>query len=118
VNCDYEISGGEFLIKLTIRAARGFMLMSAMIFVSSAIAADDYTVELYDTYCKACHSISGTGAPVSFLAEEWRERATKGLNTLVDNAVNGIGNMPAQGLCQECSYDDFEDLINYMSRPK
>jgi len=84
----------------------------------SVSAADEYTVELYDTYCKACHSIAGAGAPVAFVKDDWDQRMKRGLETLVNNAVNGIGNMPAQGLCQECTYEDFEDLVIYMSTVK
>ncbi len=92
-----------------------FLILSATV---SASAADEYTVELYDTYCKACHRIAGAGAPVAFNKEDWDQRMKKGVETLVNNAVNGIGNMPAQGLCQECSYEDFEDLVTYMSTVK
>jgi len=82
-----------------------------------AFAVDEYTTELYDTYCKACHSVSGAGVPVAFNKPDWDKRLANGLDAVVNNAVNGIGNMPAQGLCQECMYEDFEDLINYMADP-
>jgi len=62
--------------------------------------------------------VPGANIPVSFNQEHWNKRLEKGMDALIDGAVNGIGNMPAQGLCQECTYEDFEDLINYMAQPK
>jgi len=88
------------------------LLLSA---VNSAIAADDYTVELYQTYCHACHTNAGANVPVAFDEKEWRARLKPGLESLVNNAINGKGNMPPQGSCMECTYEDFEDLINYMA---
>jgi len=78
---------------------------------------DPYTVELYETYCVSCHSIAGANIPVAFDEEAWKNLIqTKGIEGLVNAAITGIGNMPAQGLCQECAYEDFEGLIAYMSK--
>lgn len=81
----------------------------------SALATDEYTIELYQTYCKACHSVAGAGVPVAFKQNDWDKVMTKGFDSVVNNAINGFGNMPAQGSCQECAYQDFEDLVTYMS---
>ncbi|WP_419813197.1 c-type cytochrome [Bacterioplanoides sp.] len=75
---------------------------------------DSYTVELYDLYCTACHAVSASGAPQAFIRDEWQDRLDKGMETLVNNAITGIGNMPAMGTCGECSAEDMEDLIRYM----
>jgi cytochrome c5 len=85
---------------------------------SNVQAVDDYTVELYELYCKACHTVEGAATPIAFSPNDWSKRLKQGLDGLVDSAINGVGNMPAQGLCQECTYEDFEDLINYMVSPK
>jgi cytochrome c5 len=94
------------------------MLVSLLLVPASALATDEYTVELYDTYCKACHSVAGAGVPVAFKSSDWEKRIAKGFDQVVNNAINGVGNMPAQGSCQECVYQDFEDLVNYMSTAK
>ena len=80
--------------------------------VALAEPADEYIVELYQIYCQACHAQQGTGAPTAFDASQW----TQGTDQLVNNAIKGVGNMPALGGCMECAYQDFEDLINYMSQ--
>ncbi len=86
--------------------------------VASGEPADEYVVELYETYCLACHSIEGTGAPRAFNTEQWSALSQQKGDQMVNNAITGVGNMPAQGGCMECAYEDFEDLIDYMSKPK
>ncbi len=100
------------------RIAKLSIFIIAELATARVFAADQYTVELYDTYCKSCHSVNGAGVPVAFKKNDWDKRLEKGIEKVVDNAVNGIGNMPAQGFCQECVYEDFEDLITYMADPK
>jgi cytochrome c5 len=39
----------------------------------------------------------------------------KGINTLLDNVVNGYGGMPPLGLCMDCDADQFEALIVFMA---
>lgn len=85
---------------------------------SQSEPVDEYVLELYGIYCVACHSVEGTGAPMSFDASQWANKLANGLEPLVNNAIQGVGNMPAQGGCMECSYEDFEDLINYMTQAK
>ena len=105
----------QIATKAASKIACVFALLCMQSIVNLVSAADEYTVELYDTYCKACHSVAAAGAPVAFNKRHWGDRMEKGIDNLVNNAVNGIGNMPAQGSCQECTYEDFEDLISYMS---
>jgi len=38
------------------------------------------------------------------------------MTTLVNHAINGIGNMPPMGTCAECSAEDLEDIIRYMAQ--
>lgn len=90
------------------------LLLFALTSISLA-QADDYTVELYNLYCKACHGVKGSGAPLAF-SSEWKPYLKLGTDTLVNNAITGIRNMPAMGTCSECEVEDLEDLITYMSQ--
>ncbi len=47
--------------------------------------------------CIACHQGNFLNAPGVGDVDGWNERIGKGWETLVDNVVNGYGNMPAQG---------------------
>ena len=78
-------------------------------------ANDDYTRELYELYCQACHGAAVSGAPRSF-SREWQPWLKKGLPQMVENAIRGTGNMPAMGTCNECGPQELEDLIRYMIR--
>lgn len=80
-----------------------------------ANAADPYTEELYELYCISCHGVKGSGAPLAF-SKEWKPYIKKGINTLVNNSISGIGNMPAMGTCSECGPEELEDIIKYMSQ--
>lgn len=81
-----------------------------------ALAADEYTEELYELYCHACHGIKGSGAPMAFNPKEWKPYLKKGISKSLNNAITGIGNMPAMGTCSECGISEMRELIEYMSR--
>ena len=61
--------------------------------------ADGETV--YNTACMACHGVGVAGAPKPGDADAWAPRLAKGMETLVQNAINGFqgeaGLMPARG---------------------
>ena len=77
--------------------------------------ADAALAEIYNRSCRSCHTISATGAPLTGDAKAWAERMEKGMNTLVDNVVNGFGGMPPYGMCMDCDGDQFEALIVFMA---
>jgi cytochrome c5 len=87
-------------------------------FAGSADSSDEYTIELYETYCLSCHGVEGVSAPIAFQENQWKQRLKAGMETLVNNAVTGLESMPAQGGCMECTYEDLEDIISYMSSSK
>lgn len=86
------------------------------VFAFPATASDDYTEELYELYCHSCHGVKGSGAPLAFNQSEWKPYLKKGINKLIDNAISGIGNMPAMGTCSECGPEELQDLIEFMSK--
>lgn len=85
---------------------------------SASAIADGRTEELYGIYCSSCHSVKDAEAPEAFNASVWKKRMAKGTDTVVANAIKGIGNMPPQGTCFECAPADLRNLIRYMSGPK
>ena len=95
----------------TSRLFLAFFLFGGLSFTASShassVAVDDYTVELYDIYCTACHAVKASGAPQAFTSE-WHDRLDKGMETLVNHAINGIGNMPPMGTCVEATCDPLE----------
>ena len=103
-------------ILCSLRSARLILVLTALSgTVSAAPSVDDYPIELYDIYCTACHAVKASGAPQAF-TDEWRDRLDKGMETLVNHAINGVGNMPPMGTCVECSAEDLENIIHYMAQ--
>lgn len=70
--------------------------------------------EVYDTACMACHTTGAAGAPVIGDAGAWAPRIEKGLETLIDHAINGFQAMPAKGGCANCSDEEVEAAVRHM----
>lgn len=69
----------------------------------------------YQATCFACHGTGQAHAPVVGDVIEWEIRLDKGIDTLVQNTVNGLnGMMPARGLCTDCSDDQLRAIVEYM----
>ena len=77
--------------------------------------SDPRLSELYVTSCKACHTITESGAPMVHDAAAWAPRWKQGLPVLVDHSIQGFKAMPAGGQCATCTPADLEALIRFMS---
>jgi cytochrome c5 len=89
--------------------------------VSAAVAAtpaDPALAQVYDTSCKSCHTNPAAGAPLAGNAQAWAPRIAQGKDTLLDHTINGYLGMPPMGMCIQCSEDDFQALIEFMSGAK
>jgi cytochrome c5 len=72
---------------------------------------------MYERSCMACHGVRST-APLTGHAASWQARLAKGADTLLQHTRDGMGGMPAMGLCPDCSEQDLRDLITFMSTPQ
>jgi cytochrome c5 len=72
--------------------------------------------QVYAAACAACHTAGAAGAPKLGDRGQWSARLSKGFDTLWQNAVNGIGAMPAKG--GNSSLDDIEvaRAVAYMGK--
>lgn len=77
--------------------------------------SDPHLSELYVTSCKACHTISESGAPLVHDHAAWDPRWKQGLPVLVDHSLQGFNAMPAGGQCATCTPADLEALIRFMA---
>lgn len=80
--------------------------------------ADEKIAGLYNRSCRSCHTISGSGAPLTGDTIDWQPRMAKGMDVLVENVVNGFGGMPPFGLCMDCDAQQIEALILFMAEGK
>lgn len=70
----------------------------------------------YAASCGACHAVGAAGAPKTGDVEAWAARMNeKGMEGLISSVRNGINAMPPGGLCNSCSDEEHEALINYMA---
>ncbi|MDD9890392.1 MAG: c-type cytochrome [Gammaproteobacteria bacterium] len=83
---------------------------------SFAAESENYdAAAAYQTSCFACHGTGQAHAPVVGDVIEWEIRAEKGMETLVQNTINGLnGIMPARGLCADCSDEQLRAIVEYM----
>lgn len=51
---------------------------------------------IYERACASCH-VSGAGGAPLMVASAWAGRLEQGMDTLIANAINGIGAMPPRG---------------------
>ncbi|MBI5271267.1 MAG: cytochrome c5 family protein [Burkholderiales bacterium] len=61
--------------------------------------------QVFQAQCSACHSTGAAGAPKLADAAAWGPRISQGLETLVNSALKGKGNMGPQG---GGDFSDFE----------
>jgi cytochrome c5 len=64
--------------------------------------------EVFKAVCSACHATGTAGAPKFGDAAAWAPRISEGYDTLLHNALNGKGAMPARGGTNPDDYSDFE----------
>jgi cytochrome c5 len=100
-----------------LRPALPFVLAALPLTLSTACdsGGSSKVEQQYNQYCSACHSTGAAGAPKKGDAASWEPRLAKGEQELVKSVREGIVGMPAKGLCQECTDEDFKALIQYMS---
>ena len=89
----------------------------SLTFASVSVQASEPPAQ-YAVSCGACHAYAVSGAPKTGDAAQWAPRLEKGMEALVASVKNGLGVMPAGGLCTTCSDDDYKALITYMSTPQ
>ena len=71
---------------------------------------------LYADSCAACHDSGALGAPKTGDKATWqRLQSKKGMTALVNSVKNGMPQMPAGGLCAECTDTQYQQLIDYMT---
>ncbi len=69
---------------------------------------------IYQGKCAACHATGAAGAPKTGDKAGWADRIAKGEATLITNATNGIGAMPAKGGYADLSDADITAAVQHM----
>lgn len=69
---------------------------------------------VYESACVSCHGLGVAGAPKVGDKGAWASRIGAGKASLYNNALNGVGAMPAKGACATCSDDEIKAAVDYM----
>jgi len=77
--------------------------------------ADPQLAAIYQRSCISCHTAISSTAPIVGFAPAWQPRLKQGMTVLVEHARDGYKAMPAKGFCSDCSDQDLQKLIEFMS---
>ena len=69
---------------------------------------------VYDVACFACHMTGAAGAPKMGDTAVWGPRIAQGMDTLVNNAINGKNAMPPKGGRVDLSDQDVASAVAYL----
>lgn len=71
---------------------------------------------IYKKTCVGCHASGAANAPKLGDKAAWKPRIAKGMNVLLQSAINGVPGtaMMKRGTCISCSDDDLKSAIEYM----
>ena len=102
--------------KTAIAALSSLALLAGVTFARAA--ENPRGEKTYNAVCIGCHQIGILGAPKFRDAAAWKERLDKGFDTLVQNALNGFGKMPAKGGNPNLAEQDIRAAIQFMASDK
>jgi cytochrome c5 len=94
-------------------------LISSAVFFSVLMTSPVHAIDIEAKYaqsCATCHGTGVLGAPKKGDNAAWEPRLKQGTETLLSRVVHGYKNMPAKGLCNDCSDADYIALIKFMSQ--
>ncbi|MCH8264747.1 MAG: cytochrome c5 family protein [Proteobacteria bacterium] len=99
----------------TLSRLSGCVALLATANMMAAEAANFDAEAKYQATCFACHGTGAAHSPEVGDVIEWEIRLEKGLDTLVQNTIDGLnGIMPRRGLCADCSDEDLRAIVEYM----
>jgi cytochrome c5 len=97
VTLDNKKSPGSEVYAASAVAARIAPVASDAVFDATAVVIPKTGQQVFEAQCTTCHTAGLLGAPKFGDAAAWGPRIAKGYDALVQSALHGKGNMPAQG---------------------
>lgn len=70
--------------------------------------------KIYATRCVACHGTGVLGAPKLGVEADWLSRGQKGIDKLVQNAIEGVNAMPPKGGDPALSEEEVRSAVAFM----
>ncbi|MDP2243103.1 cytochrome c5 family protein [Pseudomonas sp.] len=91
------------------------LLVAGVLMVSFNSHAAQDPEAVYARACAACHNGQLPMSPQKGDKVAWEPRLAKGMDVLVQNVTNGLNAMPPRGLCMDCTAEDYQAVIQWMS---
>jgi len=82
-----------------------------------SVPAGDVVVDgpaVYDGLCKTCHAAGVAGAPIPGSEDMLARNAERGLDGLVQNAINGLNAMPPKGGNPALTDEQIQAAVEFM----
>ena len=83
-----------------------------------AVAEADVAVsggeKIYQQACMMCHEAGVAGSPMTGDVAAWSERIAKGRDTMLRNAIGGIGVMPPKGGQNQLSDEEVASAVDFL----
>lgn len=92
------------------------LLAASMLVLSAGVQAAQDPEAVFNRSCGACHNGQLPMAPKKGDAAAWEPRMKQGMETLVQHVTNGFNAMPPKGLCMDCTAEDYQAVIEWMSK--
>jgi len=92
------------------------LLTATTLLLSSMAHAAQDPEAVFNRSCGACHNGQLPMAPKKGDTAAWTPRLAQGMDTLVKHVTDGFNAMPPRGLCTDCSAEDFQAVIHWMSK--
>lgn len=92
------------------------VLLAFTLMSMSAVQAAQDPEAVFNRACGMCHNGQLPQAPKKGDAAAWEARKAQGMDTLVKHVTEGFNAMPARGLCMDCSPEDYQAVITWMSK--
>jgi cytochrome c5 len=72
------------------------------------------SVLIYNQTCVVCHDEGVHGAPRPGVKSDWESPLSYGLEEIYINTLEGIGEMPPRGLCDDCTGEQLKAVVDFM----
>jgi cytochrome c5 len=93
------------------------LLIAASVFLlATTVQAAQDPEAIFNKSCGMCHNGQLPQAPKKGDAAAWKLRLDQGMPTLVKAVTDGFNAMPPRGLCMDCTPEDYEATILWMSK--
>lgn len=92
-------------------------LFAVLLVLSASSVFAEPNMDKYNKSCVICHASGMANAPKTGDAAAWAPRLAKGMDVLVQSINSGMGAMPPKGMCNDCTTEEYQALIEYMAKP-